>query len=72
LIDWIKNLVRDYDIDGIRIDTVAHVPKDFWSDFTKAAGVYSVGEVFCGGWDYTKQYIGPLDAILNYPLYFAI
>ena len=69
---WIKWLIETYDIDGIRIDTVAHVPKDFWKEFTDAAGVYSVGEVFCGDWSYTGQYIGPLDAILNYPIYFAI
>lgn len=43
--DWIHGLVGDYAIDGIRIDTVKHVRKDFWPDFVKAAGVFSIGEV---------------------------
>ena len=44
--NWIKNLVTTYDIDGIRIDTVKHVRKDFWPAFASAAGVYTLGEVF--------------------------
>ena len=28
--DWVKNLVTKYEFDGIRIDTVPEVPKDFW------------------------------------------
>ena len=72
LLTWVKSIVSTYGIDGLRIDTVAHVPKSFWSEFSKAAGVYTVGEVFCGDYGYTGQYIGSIDAILNYPLYFAI
>jgi len=43
--NWIKNLVTTYDIDGIRIDIVKHVRKDFWPAFASAAGVYTLGEV---------------------------
>lgn len=43
LLEWIKDLVDKYHIDGIRIDTVPEVPKWFWSQFNKAAGVYAVG-----------------------------
>lgn len=46
LISWISDLVTTYAIDGIRIDTIPYVPKQFWREFTAAAGVYSVGEVF--------------------------
>lgn len=42
---WIKNLVSEYSIDGIRIDTAKHVRKDFWPDFVSSAGVFSMGEV---------------------------
>jgi alpha-amylase len=31
--DWIKNLVNTYGFDGIRIDTIPEVPKDFWTEF---------------------------------------
>ena len=43
LLSWIKNLVTKYHIDGLRIDTVPEVPKTFWSEFSRASGVYTVG-----------------------------
>lgn len=42
---WIKSLVSDYAIDGLRIDTVKHVRKDFWPGFVSSAGVFTIGEV---------------------------
>lgn len=30
---WIHNLVRDFNFDGIRIDTIPEVPKDFWTEY---------------------------------------
>jgi alpha-amylase len=46
---WIRNLVRTYNIDTIRVDTVKHVRKDFWPDFVREAGVAAMGEVLHGG-----------------------
>lgn len=37
---WIKRTVEEFDFDGIRIDTIPHVPKDFWSEYTAEAGVF--------------------------------
>jgi len=31
LLDWVSYLVTTYDFDGIRIDTVPEVSKDFWA-----------------------------------------
>ena len=42
--DWIKDLVAKYSIDGMRIDSVKHVEKDFWPGFLDAAGIYGIGE----------------------------
>jgi len=72
LCDWIKNLVAEYQIDGIRIDTIPEVHGDFWADFGKAAGVYQVGEVFNGDYGYVGNYQNYIDALLNYPLYYQI
>ena len=69
---WIHDLVLDYGIDGIRIDTVKHIRKDFWPDFNAAAGVYSVGEVANGDAGYTCPYQDYLDGVLNYPLYYSL
>lgn len=45
LYDWIGALVKEYDADGVRIDTVKHVRHDFWPGFAKASGVFTMGEV---------------------------
>lgn len=70
--DWVGSLVSNYSIDGLRVDTVRHVQKDFWPDFNKAAGVYCVGEVFDGDADYTCPYQEVMDGVLNYPIYFPL
>lgn len=55
-------------VDGLRVDTVKHVQKDFWPGYNKAAGVYCVGEVFDGDPSYTCPYQDVMDGVLNYPL----
>jgi alpha-amylase len=72
LVDWIKDLIKKYNIDGIRIDTVPEVPKWFWTEFANAAGVYQVGEVFDGRLEYVADYQNYIDAVLNYPLFFSL
>ncbi|KAJ5126066.1 hypothetical protein N7448_005374 [Penicillium atrosanguineum] len=69
---WIHNLVKDYSIDGLRVDTVRHVQKSFWPAYNKAAGVYCVGEVFENDVDYTCGYQDVMDGILNYPMYYPL
>ena len=73
LLSWIKNLVSDYKIDGIRIDTIPEVPKWFWKQFSDSAGVFQIGEIFDGRLDYVSDYQNCcIDSVLNYPLYFTI
>ncbi|KAI0201364.1 glycoside hydrolase family 13 protein [Astrocystis sublimbata] len=69
---WIKYLVSEYDFDGVRIDTVKHVSKDFWPGFSSAAGVYTIGEVFDGDVDFVAGYSGTMDGLLNYPIYYPM
>ena len=61
---WIGDLVKNYSVDGVRIDTVKHVRKDFWPDFTKSAGVFTIGEVLDNRTtyvtDYTRKSLEPL------------
>ena len=72
LLSWIRDLVSKYQLDGIRIDTIPEVPKWFWSQFSQAAGVYSVGEVFDGSMSYVGGYVGSVDGVLNYPFFFWV
>ncbi|KAI5866030.1 glycoside hydrolase family 13 protein [Durotheca rogersii] len=69
---WISWLVREYGFDGVRIDTVKHVEKDFWPEFSAAAGVYAIGEVFDGNPDYLAGYAGLMPGLLNYAMYYPV
>jgi len=72
LIEWIGELVAKYKFDGLRIDTVPYVSKEFWKEFTDASGVYTIGEVFNELLPYDAGYQGCIDAVLNYPLYYVM
>lgn len=85
---WIADLVKTYDIDGLRLDTVKHVRKDFWPAFAQSANVWSIGEVLDGDIAYVANYtgmfpanspdlvltcsIGYLDAVLDYPDFYPL
>jgi len=57
----------------LRIDTIPEVPKWFWQQFSAAAGVFTIGEVFDGRIDYVSDYQNCcIDATLNYPLHFEM
>lgn len=53
---WIKDLVAKYNPDGLRIDAVKSIERDFFPSFTEAAGVFTMGEIYepnpalCCGW----------------------
>jgi len=72
LLSWITDMINTYDIDGLRIDTVPYVSKDFWTEFTQASGVYTVGEVFDSNMPYAAGYQGPVSGILNYPFFYTL
>ncbi|KAF2260037.1 Dioscin-alpha-L-rhamnosidase precursor [Lojkania enalia] len=69
---WIKSLVANYSIDGLRIDSVKNVNKDFFPPFCSSAGVFCMGEVSEGMANYTYPYQRYMDSVLDYPLYYAI
>lgn len=48
------------------------VKADYWKKFTSASGIYSVGEVFDGDANFLKQFVGPIDGLLNYPLFYTL
>lgn len=64
--------MSNYTIDGLRIDTVKHVEKPFWTSFCAAAGVYAVGEVYDGDYNYACPYQSVVDGVLNYPVYYPL
>ncbi|MFF7978978.1 pullulanase-type alpha-1,6-glucosidase [Streptomyces sp. NPDC007901] len=71
--------VRDFDIDGFRIDTVKHVNMEFWTQWATALDQYAArhgrknffmfGEVYSADTSITSPYVtqGRLDATLDFP-----
>ncbi|XP_076435565.1 uncharacterized protein LOC143275379 [Babylonia areolata] len=74
LLTWIRDITQEYGFDGYRVDTVVEMPKPFWSDFSASVSdVYLLGEANNGDRTcYTGGYQGPLPAVLNFPLYWAM
>lgn len=70
--NWVKDLVEDFDFDGIRIDTIPEVPMDFWSEYTASAGVFQMGECFNGDPAYVGPYQNHVEGLFNYPMYYTI
>ncbi|GAB7350076.1 hypothetical protein MBLNU459_g0743t2 [Dothideomycetes sp. NU459] len=68
---WIKQLVANYSIDGLRIDSALNINTGFWSGFGTAAGVFMTGEVYEGDPNYLCPYQRYMGSVLNYPIYFA-
>lgn len=78
LIDMAKGWIRETGIDGFRLDTVRHVPKEFWVEFTSEIkkefpNFYFIGEV----WDGNPQTVGSyqktgISGLVDFPMYYAI
>ncbi|CAG9623437.1 alpha-amylase family glycosyl hydrolase [Sutcliffiella rhizosphaerae] len=75
LIEMAKWWIEETNIDGYRLDTVKHVPKDFWEEF--ASEVKSVkGDFFLIGevWDDNPEYVASyqetgIDSLVDFPMY---
>ncbi|MBY6050769.1 alpha-amylase family glycosyl hydrolase [Cytobacillus firmus] len=74
LIDAAKWWIKETDIDGFRLDTVKHVSKDFWTEFSKEVksekeDFYLLGEVWSDSPEYIAQYEETgIDGFVDYPL----
>ncbi|KAK3348615.1 glycoside hydrolase family 13 protein [Lasiosphaeria hispida] len=71
---WIKSLVSNYSIDGLRIDAAKHVNDEFLPQFVEAAGVFAWGEVLTGETEDMCRYQlkGLLPGMPNYLNYYPL
>lgn len=73
LLDAAKWWIQETDIDGYRLDTVKHVPKDFWEDFSKEVksvkkDFYLLGEVWHNDLRVVASYEGTgVDGFVDFP-----
>lgn len=42
---FVQDLVKTYGVDGLKLNSLKHVTKDFWSGVRTAAGTFTLGEV---------------------------
>ncbi|KAF2166514.1 carbohydrate-binding module family 20 protein [Zasmidium cellare ATCC 36951] len=68
--EWIPQLVQNYSIDGLRLDSAMQVNQDFWPSFISSSGVYAIGEVFDGNPNTFCTYQNYMPGMLNYAAYF--
>lgn len=70
--------IRETGVDGFRLDTVKHVPKEFWNEFAyvikqEYPNFYFLGEVFNTSASYIESYHETgLDGLTNYSIYSGI
>ncbi|SMR55084.1 unnamed protein product [Zymoseptoria tritici ST99CH_1E4] len=70
---WVSQLVSNYSIDGLRIDTAQQVNPEFWPSFHAAAGgLHMIGEVWQGSPDVMCPYQNSLPGLMNYGAYYWI
>ena len=75
LLDMAKWWIEETDIDGYRLDTVRHVPKWFWEQFTKEVksvkeDFFLIGEVWHNDANYVADYAKTgIDSFVDYPFY---
>ncbi|KAI0010991.1 glycoside hydrolase family 13 protein [Xylariaceae sp. FL0662B] len=67
---WITDLVAKYTIDGLRIDSLKHVEKDFWPGFQTAANIHMIGELLDGDPAVYPDWTNYISGIMNYPAYY--
>ena len=79
LLAWIRGLVANFSIDGLRVDTLPYVHPAFWREFNAAAGgMFMTGEVDAGDVGFVAPWQAPsganaaLPSVLSYPLFFTM
>ncbi len=72
LLNWIKEHTKKWKFDGLRLDAVLHVDKQFWKEFNDAAGVFCIGEIFSNIDQLIGDYQNYLDSTMNFGFVFTI
>lgn len=72
LLEWVDKLVKKYSFDAIRVDAIVHMPKTFMGEFSKAAGVFQMGEVLKEEIHMVAPYQQHMDAVFNVPMFHTL
>ncbi|KAL4961922.1 alpha-amylase [Aspergillus stella-maris] len=67
--DWVKGLVGNYSIDGLRVDATKHMDDAYLKSFSRAAGVFTMGDTQTQKAEEICQYQESVSGTLNYPVH---
>ncbi|CAD62442.2 alpha-amylase homolog Mde5 [Schizosaccharomyces pombe] len=68
LYNFIHDQVKQFKIDGLRVDATKHVRRTFWPGFCESAGVYCQGEEWTGQADLFCEWQEYMDGLHNFPV----
>ncbi|KAL1524272.1 hypothetical protein AB1Y20_019175 [Prymnesium parvum] len=76
---WVKDLVEQYALDAIRLDTAGYMPLDFVRQLRQSAGVEFLGEVTASNHSFLEKMLIPsadgapaaVDAVTDFPGYYS-
>ncbi|KAJ3410352.1 Alpha-amylase A type-1/2 [Chytridiales sp. JEL 0842] len=70
LYNHVRTVVQKFKPDGLRLDTLRHIRKDFWRGYMEAAGgIFSFGEAANSDTAYVADYQNYVPSLANYPLF---
>lgn len=69
---WVKGLVANFSIDGLRIDAAKHVNTEYLEKVVNASGVFATGEVYESNQETTCSYQKYIPSVPNFPVYYAM
>jgi len=72
LFEYVQYLVREYDVDGFRLDTAIYMPKEFLAGLQEAAGVDILGETTVNNISYHAEFQDALAGLLNFPAFYQV
>lgn len=67
--EWAKGLVGNYSIDGLRVDSARNMNDAYLTSFSRAAGVFTMGEVDTESTGDACKYEDFMSGLLNQPLH---
>eukprot|EP00931_Biecheleriopsis_adriatica_P080717 TRINITY_DN54061_c0_g1_i1.p1 TRINITY_DN54061_c0_g1~~TRINITY_DN54061_c0_g1_i1.p1 ORF type:complete len:653 (+),score=112.33 TRINITY_DN54061_c0_g1_i1:40-1998(+) len=73
LLEYVRYLVRDFNVDAFRLDTAIYMPKDFLTELQEAAGVDILGETTVNNLTYHAEFQnGVMTGLLNFPTFYQV
>lgn len=86
MLSHVENFVRDFSVDGLRLDAVPHIPHWFLKEYYDAAkkgtvtagskqepqDIFIIGECFDPRYDFVNSFQSDIPGLFNFPMFFNI